>query len=141
MKTLLSLLLFFQPVTVQVPQQTVVVPAQSVPVSIPTQPVPDLSGFTKNICSGTITLGTLPIASGGLATTVMAPCKGLLTTDVISVSSSVGIFGVFGYQPSVNGILSINVYPTVDTVNASVANNTLKSITPSALVLNYHVTR
>jgi hypothetical protein len=126
MNLIISLLLFIQTVQITIPSQQVAVP---------------IPNYVQNVCSGSLTLGTAPIPSGGQATIVTANCPTLLTTDVISASSNVNIFTVVGYVPSTNGILTINVFPTAGQVNVAVANNTGKAIIPALLTLNYKVTR
>jgi hypothetical protein len=112
MNLIISLLLFIQTVQITIPSQQVAVP---------------IPNYVQNVCSGSLTLGTAPIPSGGQATIVTANCPTLLT--------------VVGYVPSTNGILTINVFPTAGQVNVAVANNTGKAIIPALLTLNYKVTR
>lgn len=100
-----------------------------------------LSSLTKTICSGTVALGTSAITSAAAATTVTATCTGLASTDTIQLSSNVNIFGVTGYVPSTSGILTISGFPTTNTINVVVVNNTAGTVTPGALTLNYRVTR
>lgn len=100
-----------------------------------------LSALTRTICSGTIALGTGAITTASAASTVTATCTGLASTDVIQLTSNVNIFGVTGYAPSASGILTISDFPTTNTINVVVVNNTAGTITPGALTLNYRVTR
>jgi hypothetical protein len=95
----------------------------------------------QTICSGTVALGTSLIASGAAATTVTATCTGLASTDVVSLSFNSSPLAVTGYVPSTNGILGILAWPTTNTINISVFNNTASSITPGAITLNFRVTR
>jgi hypothetical protein len=48
---------------------------------------------------------------------------------------------VTGYIPLTAGMLTIVAYPTTDTVNFKVCNNTASSITPGAVTLNYRISR
>lgn len=93
------------------------------------------------ICSGTVALGTSAIASGAAATTVTATCTGLLSTDNIQIDFNSSPLAVTGYTPSSSGMLGIIKWPTTNTINVSAVNNTSSSITPSAITLNYRVTR
>jgi hypothetical protein len=96
---------------------------------------------TQTICSGTLSLGTAAIASGAAATTVTATCTGLASTDNIMLDFNSSPLGVVGYQPSTSGTLTIIKWPTANTINVSVVNNTSSSVTPGAITLNYRVTR
>jgi hypothetical protein len=48
---------------------------------------------------------------------------------------------VTGYTPLTTGMLTIIAYPTADTVNFKVCNNTASTITPGAITLNWRVVR
>jgi hypothetical protein len=48
---------------------------------------------------------------------------------------------VTGYIPATAGMLTIITYPTTNTFNAKVCNNTSSSITPGAITLNWRVVR
>lgn len=100
------------------------------------------SNYTQTICSGTVTLGTTQIASGAAATTVTGTCTGLATTDNIMLDFNGTPLGVTGWVPSASGMLTIVKWPSSNTINVSVVNNTGSAITPgSALTLNYRVVR
>ena len=96
---------------------------------------------TQTICSGTVSLGTGAITSGAAASTVTATCTGLATTDNIALDFNGSPLAVTGYIPSVGGMLTIVKWPTANTINVSVVNNTSASITPGAITLNYRVVR
>jgi hypothetical protein len=99
------------------------------------------NGSGGTICSGTITLGTSAIGSGAAATTVTATCTGLLSTDDIQLDFNASPLAVTGYTPSASGMLTIIKWPTANTINVSVVNNTAGSITPGAITLNYRSVR
>ena len=98
-------------------------------------------GAALTIASGTLTLGTGAIASGTCATVVTATATGTATTDVPLVGFNSDPKGVTGYAPSTSGMLTIQIYPTANAVNANVCNNTGASITPGAITLNFRVVR
>ena len=93
------------------------------------------------IASGTATLGTSAIASGGCATVVTVAGTGILVSDSISWNPNASIKAVTGYIPSTSGGLTITPYPTVNNVNFDVCNWSSASITPGAVTLNWKVTR
>lgn len=95
----------------------------------------------RTIASGTASLGTSAIASGGKASTVTVSAPGVLSTDTIVASFNSDPTGVTGYVPSTNGMLTIIPYPSSGNVNFIVANNTGSSITPGAITLNWRVLR
>jgi hypothetical protein len=103
--------------------------------------IPASVTLTQTICSGTISLGTSAIASGAAATTVTQTCTGLASTDNIQLDFNASPLAVTGYTPSASGMLGIIKWPTTNTINVSVVNNTGASITPGAITLNYRVTR
>lgn len=96
---------------------------------------------TYTIGSGTITLGTGAIASGACAAAATGSATGTLTTDAFSTDFNADPTGTTGYAPSASGMLTVIMYPTADTINAKVCNNTLASITPGARTLNFRVIR
>jgi hypothetical protein len=96
---------------------------------------------TVTIASGTVTLGTSAISSGTCATVATGSASGTATTDDIMADFNADPTGVTGYAPSANGMLTIIKYPTANTVNFKVCNNTASSITPGAITLNYRVVR
>jgi hypothetical protein len=98
-------------------------------------------GTTNTICSGTLSLGTALIASGAAATVVTATCSTLATTDNIQLDFNADPTSTTGYSPSVGGMLTIIKYPTANTINVKVVNNTAASITPGAVTMNYRVVR
>lgn len=93
------------------------------------------------LCSGTVTLGTSAIGSAAKGNSATSTCTGLATTDSVVITSNAELFGITGFAPSASGILTINCYPTANTVNCEEENNTNGSITPSAVTVNYQVMR
>jgi len=92
------------------------------------------------ISSGTSALPTSAIASAACSLVTTA-ATGVATTDTIKFNPNVDPTGVTGYAPSASGSLYIWPYPTAGNVNFKVCNNTSAPITPSALTLNWQVTR
>jgi len=97
--------------------------------------------LTQTIASGASALGTAAIASAACATVVTATATGTATTDVVSASFNGDPTAVTGYIPSTSGMLTIFAYPTLNTVNFKVCNNTAGAITPGAITLNWRVVR
>lgn len=94
------------------------------------------------IANGTAAMGTSAIASGACATVVTVSAAGVATTDVVSTGFNGDPTAVTGYGVSATGaVLTIYPYPTSGNVNFKVCNSTSASITPSALTLNWKVTR
>src|SRR6266404_3441446 len=96
---------------------------------------------TLTIASGAKALATGAISSATCTSAQTATATGTLTTDTIIATFNADTTGVTGYIPSTNGMLVIFVYPTADTFNAKVCNNTTASITPGAVTLNWRVVR
>jgi len=93
------------------------------------------------IASGAKALATSAISSGACSAAQTATATGTLTTDTITVAFNADPTGVTGYVPATSGMLTIIYYPTADTVNFKVCNNTASSITPGAVTINYRVIR
>ncbi len=87
------------------------------------------------VASGTSTLGSTAIAAGACATTVTTAATGVATTDAIAWA-----YASFA-TPSTDGVLILNAWPTAGNVNFARCNPTAVSITPSALTVNWRVTR
>lgn len=93
------------------------------------------------IASGTAALGTTAISAGTCAAAVTAAATGTLTTDVVTAGFAGDPTAIAGYLPTPAGMLTILSYPTANTVNFKVCNNTGASITPGAVTLNWSVAR
>lgn len=87
--------------------------------------------------SGTATLGTGAIGSGACATVVTVSATGMASTNALGWTFNADPTGVVGYQPTVNGMLTIIAYPTTNNANFKVCNNTNASVTPGAITLNW----
>ncbi len=96
---------------------------------------------TLTIASGAKALATSSISSATCSSAQTTSATGTLTTDVVGASFNGDPTGVTGYVPLTTGMLTIIPYPTADTVNFKVCNNTASSITPGAITLNWRVTR
>lgn len=93
------------------------------------------------VASGTKALATGAISSAACTSAQTASATGTLTTDVIAATFNGDPTAVTGYVPLTTGMLTILIYPTADTFNAKVCNNTSSSITPGAITLNWSVLR
>jgi hypothetical protein len=93
------------------------------------------------MASGTKTLATNAIASGVCATAETATATGAVVTDIALASFNGDVSAVTGYTPATTGTLRIDVYPTTNTINFKVCNNTAASITPGAVTLNWRILR
>jgi hypothetical protein len=96
---------------------------------------------TVTVCSGSINIGSTTVASGAHSD-FTSTCTGLATTDNLMVDFNASPIAVAGFIPSgTNGILTIYKWPTSNTVNVSLVNNTSGSFTTGTMTLNYRVTR
>jgi hypothetical protein len=102
--------------------------------------IPAGATLTQTVCSGTISLsGTVASASSSNFT---ATCTGLTPADNISLDFNGSPLAITGFVPSASGMLTVLKWPSSNTINVSVANNTAASITlGSTVTLNYHVYR
>lgn len=100
-------------------------------------------GFTGavTVASGATAMGTGAISSATCATAVTASATGTVTTDRIVANFNGDPTAVTGYVPATAGMLTIFVYPTANTVNFKVCNNTSSSVTPGAVTINWGVVR
>jgi hypothetical protein len=103
--------------------------------------ISQLATATKTIASGATALATNAISSGTCATAQTATATGTATTDVILASFNGDVTAVTGYTAVTTGTLLIDVYPTSNTVNIRVCNNTSADITPGSVTLNWRVVR
>lgn len=93
------------------------------------------------VAHGAKALATGAISSAACTTAQTDTATGTLTTDAIIAAFNGDPTAVTGYVPLTSGMLTIIVYPTADTVNFKVCNNTASSITPGAITLNWRVVR
>jgi len=91
------------------------------------------------VATGTTTLGTALVSSGACVAAVTATAPGTTSGDNIMADFNADPTGTTGYLPG--SMLTIVKYPTTDTVNFKVCNNTAGNITPSAVTLNWKVLR
>jgi hypothetical protein len=99
------------------------------------------SGNTVTVGSGTITLATSAISSATCTAAQTVTITGAASTDTLEVTFAADPTATTGYIPSTLGMLTIIPYPTTNTANVKVCNNTLGSITPGAATLNVRVVR
>lgn len=99
------------------------------------------ANIPQRVASGTLALATSAISSATCTSAQTAVATGTATTDVVNASFNGDPVAVTGYVPLTSGMLTIIVYPTADTFNAKVCNNTTASITPGAITLNWQVLR
>lgn len=97
--------------------------------------------LTQTIFAGTKALATSAIGSAACSSAQTVTATGTLTTDIIQASFNGDPTAVTGYVPLTAGMLTIIAYPTADTVNFKVCNNTSSSITPGSITLNVRVSR
>ncbi len=100
------------------------------------------STVTKTICSGNIDVSSTTVTSGSHSD-FTSTCTGLdPTIDTISATFNGSPIAVAGFIPSsTNGILTVYIFPTTNTINASLVNNTSGSFTTGTIKVNYRVTR
>jgi hypothetical protein len=91
------------------------------------------------IAVGSKTLNTTTVSSSACGTAQTATATGTVTTDMIVTSFSGDPTAITGYTAP--NMLTIIPYPTADTVNFKVCNNTAAGITPGAVTLNWQVVR
>lgn len=92
------------------------------------------------LCSGQMTFNPSSIASGA-SETITQSCTNLATTDNIDLDFSGSPLAVTGYVPSVNGIITIIMWPSAGQINVAAVNNTASAIDPGSVTLNYRVVR
>lgn len=97
--------------------------------------------ITRTVASGAKALATGAIGSAACTAAQTDTATGTLTTDTIAATFNADPTAVTGYVPLTTGMLTIIPYPTADTVNFKVCNNSGSSITPGAITLNWRVTR
>lgn len=96
---------------------------------------------TITIASGDIALATAEIASGACTSAQTDTATGTATTDVIIYTPAADPTGIDAYEVSATGSVYIWAYPTSNTANFKVCNNTAGALTPGALTINWKVVR
>lgn len=97
--------------------------------------------LTYTIASGAKALTTTALSSAACTSAQTDTATGTATTDAIVATFNGDPTGVTGYVPLTTGMLTIIAYPTANTVNFKVCNNTTASITPGAVTINWRVVR
>lgn len=96
-------------------------------------------GLTTTVATGTAALGVAAIAAGACGTATTVAATGVATTDVVKAGFVGDPTGVAGYGPT--AMLTVIPYPSAGNVNFKQCNLTSASITPSALTINWSVSR
>jgi hypothetical protein len=91
--------------------------------------------ITQTIASGTAAMTTAGITTGACGSTVTVAATGVATTDVISISHNAAVTIGNG------GGLTLNAWPTSGNVNFNYCNSSAGTITPTAMTINWNVTR
>jgi hypothetical protein len=89
-------------------------------------------GNVTNIANTTITIGTTLISANTCTSNSTATMTGVASTSTFNFTANASVTGVTGWGST--GGLVIAAYPTSNTLNYSVCNQTASSITPSASV-------
>jgi hypothetical protein len=94
----------------------------------------------------TVAAGSLSISAGAIGSATCsaaqtASATGVATTDVVEASFNGDPTLITGFIPATTGMLAIIPYPTLNTVNFKICNNTSASITPGTFTLNWRVAR
>ena len=97
--------------------------------------------ITQTIASGAKALATGAISSATCTSAQTDTATGTATTDAVIATFNGDPTAVTGYIPSTSGMPTIIAYPTSNTVNFKVCNNTASSITPGAVTINWRVVR
>lgn len=98
-------------------------------------------GGTTTVCNGTVGSGT-PTITAGNSTTVTATCTGLASTDNLMVDFNGSPLAITGFVPNTSGMLGIVKWPSTNTVNIAIVNNTNSTITlGSAVTFNFRAVR
>lgn len=97
------------------------------------------NAVSQLIATGTIALNTTAVTNGTCGTVQTASANGTAATDVIDATFNADPSAVTGYTAP--NMLTFLIYPTTNTVNVKVCNNTGSSITPGAVTLNWKVRR
>ncbi len=104
--------------------------------------IPNLNKtLTATIASGAKTLNTTAVASATCSAEQTDTATGTVSTDAFSVVFNGDPTAITGYVPLTTGNLTIWPYPKTDQVAFRVCNATASTITPSAVTLNWRVTR
>lgn len=93
------------------------------------------------VAKGVLALATGAIGSAACTSAQTLTATGVVTTDIVLGSFNGDPTAVTGYVPLVAGMLTIILYPTANTINVKVCNNTSSSITPGAITLNLSAVR
>ncbi len=97
--------------------------------------------IARTVFSGTLSLPTSSVGSGACVAATPVTATGVATTDIVTASFNGDPSSTTGYLPSTSGSLYVYVWPTVNTINAKVCNNTGLAIVPGAATLNVRVAR
>lgn len=96
---------------------------------------------TVTVAEGAKALATGAISSGACTSAQTDTATGAATTDTAAANFAADPTSTTGYQASTAGMLTIIPWVTANTMNFKVCNNTLASITPGAVTVNWKVVR
>jgi hypothetical protein len=93
-----------------------------------------LYSYLLNTGSGQAAMTTAPISSGTCGVAISVAASGVLTTDTVTASYASGAI-------STDGQLTLNAFPTAGSINLQYCNPTAGTVTPTAINVNWTVTR
>lgn len=130
---------------------TGVLPTANIPTALTNQT--SINGVTVPSAVGSATLGQV-VASGQAAmptgalsgntcsaSATTATATGAATTDAIEVTYASDPTGVTGYGGGTSGGITVRPWPTSNTINFKLCNESGGSITPGALNINWRIVR
>ena len=104
--------------------------------------IPASATVSQTVAAGQTAMPVIAVpANSCSAAATTAAATNVLTTDTIIPTYNTDPTGITGYGGGTAGGITIRPFPTANTVNFKLCNETGSSITPGALTLNWRVVR
>ena len=104
--------------------------------------IPASATIPQTVAAGQTAMPTAAVSANSCsASATTAAATNTLTTDAVEVTYNTDPTGITGYGGGTSGGITVRAYPTANTMNFKLCNETGGSITPGALTLNWRVVR
>jgi len=104
--------------------------------------IPASATISQTIASGQTAMPTAAVAANTCsASATTATATGAATTDAVETTYAADPTGLTGYGGGTAGGITVRAWPTANTMNFKLCNETAASITPAALNINWRVVR
>ena len=104
--------------------------------------IPASATVSQTVAAGQTPMPTIAVPANSCSpSATTAAATNVLSTDAVEVTYNTDPTGITGYGGGMSGVITIRPWPTPNTMNFKLCNETASSITPGAVTINWRVVR